>query len=126
MGSTTNSKESGSKGFVLQAQPSVMLDVADVLGRVGKRALHSVNLGFGEVFNCLSTLRHVANSDRYIANEGADSGVRVTSWDNARLAGFMDLIAQDKVEGLSANQREKESLRTLSLSLSGTNEYRHN
>lgn len=117
----------GTNGFVLQAESSVMLDVADVLGRVGKDAIRSADgaVEFMEVFNCLATLRHAANNHRYIAIEGGDAEIHVTSWDNARLADFMDLIVRDKVERLSANQREKESLRILSVTLRGANDHYH-
>lgn len=116
--SATDTDE-GANGFMLRAKSSVMLDSADVLGRVGKAAVRSVQgaVEFMEVFNCLATLRHAAYNSRYIAIEGGDTEIRVTSWDNARLATFMELIVHDKVEGISANQREKESLRILSFTL---------
>jgi hypothetical protein len=121
----STAKEAGSdvEGFQFRADRDVILDVADVLGRVGKDAIRSAGtIQFMEVFNCLATLRHVGNSDRYIAYERGNPVIRVTSWNNARLAGFMDLIVQGKVTGLSPNQRERESLRILSVTLRNTHE----
>ena len=124
MFSTAKEAGSGVTGFMLRADRDVILNVANVLGRVGKDAMRSAGgtVHFMDVFNCLVTLRYVGNSDRYIAYEGGNPGFWVTSWNNARLAGFMDLIVQDKVEGLSPNQRERESLRILSVTLRNTYE----
>lgn len=125
--SETKEAEPTGQGFMLQADQAVILDVADVLGRVGKVALRSAGgaITFMDVFNCLATLRHVADSGRYITNERGNPVFRVTTWNKARLAQFMDLIVQGKVEGLSPSPRERESLQILSVTLGKRNEQFH-
>lgn len=112
---------------VFRVNRSVILDVAAVIGRVGKDAIRSVRgeIQFFEVFNCLAALNHAVDTSRYITNASSEIEFRSTAWDTARLAGFMDLITRDKVDGLTPNQHERESLRFLSVTLRNTNE-QHN
>lgn len=111
-------------GFLLQGSPTVLADVAHVLGGVGKTALRSVSgvVNFDEVFNCMSTLKHLTGKPSYIANEGGPTTV-VSSWDNYRLARFLTLVTNNEVEGLTPSEAERESLRILSASLSHAHVY---
>lgn len=105
------------EGVEIQIGRDIGLAVADVLGRVDKVALRSAGdtVRFSDVFNCLASLR-------YIAYESGETMFMVTTWDNARLAGFMDLIIREKVEGISPNQREREAMQLLITSLRTTDE----
>lgn len=107
-----------SSGFLLRGSKADLTAVAHVLGQVGMSVVRkpSSPVTFADVFNCLSTLNHLANSRSYIANESSDSSI-VTTWNNIRLATFMDQLVQGEVKEVSPSEEEKNSLRTLSASL---------
>jgi hypothetical protein len=109
-------------GQTITSQPAVVLAVADVIGRTDKRALRSVAgvVEFHDVFNYLSTLRHAS---RYITNESGDVSFLVTARNSSKLASYLDLVAQDKVDGMTPTPSERESLQILSSKMRSTNDH---
>lgn len=101
----------------LTVKLDVLSDVAVVVGRARKGGIGS--FGFAEVFNCLSTLHRISATNPYIANEAGQREIQLSPLDSERLVRFAGLITLKNLQGLSTNQRERDSVQSLFYALRG-------
>lgn len=115
LSSPTEVTEAALNGF-LRCETTAASDTANVLGRVDKDCLRRVVdiLSFNTVFSTLCSLRHGVSTASpqavYITRERNTVYFKVHPRDRAKLAEFCELVADGKVDGFQASEREKQSL----------------
>jgi dipeptidyl aminopeptidase/acylaminoacyl peptidase len=89
------------------------------LSRIGGKEVNSARdvTSLSDIFNCLTGIQHAVDGGHYIANEGGEYTVAVTSWNTTGLSTFLSRLAEEG--SMAVTPQEQESLRAVSRSLRG-------